>query len=83
MITFTLLSRTYCHLCDDMLHALEAFQRDHAFAIKVVDVDQVPELVAQYDELVPVLLGSKRGAEPRQLCNYFLDSARLKAFLDE
>ena len=32
-----------------------------AFTVDVVDVDADADLVARYDELVPVLLGSKNG----------------------
>ena len=42
-----------------------------------------PELVARYDELVPVLLGQvNEDEEPVQLCHYHLDPAALRAFLD-
>jgi len=66
-----------------MLQALRTFERDHRFTIDVVDVDQDAELVARYDELVPVLLGSKHGAPPIQLCHYFLDEAKLKVFFSD
>lgn len=79
---FTLYSRSYCHLCDDMLQALRAFDVDGAFTIDVIDVDADPELVARYDELVPVLLASRDGAPPVELCHYFLDEAALRAFID-
>jgi hypothetical protein len=81
MLHFTLYSRSYCHLCDDMLQALQAFGIGHAFTIDVVDVDADSELVALYDELVPVLTAGRDGAPPVQLCHYFLDEARLRAFL--
>ena len=68
---FTLYSRSYCHLCEDMLAALQAFmaRQGVAYAVDVVDVDADPDLVSRYDELVPVLVDSA-GAE---LCHYFLD----------
>ena len=79
---FTLYSRSYCHLCDDMLQALQAFGVAPPYTVDVVDVDADPELVARYDELVPVLLGQKDGDdEPVQLCNYHLDPVALRAFL--
>jgi len=79
---FTLYSRSYCHLCEDMLHALQAFGVPPPYTIDVVDVDANPELVARYDELVPVLMGQKsEGDAPVQLCHYFLDPAALGAFL--
>ena len=76
---FTLYSRSYCHLCDDMLAALEALQSATLrFTVSVVDVDADPALVARFDELVPVLYG--RLDEP-ELCHYFLDEAAARRFL--
>ena len=84
MIQFTLYSRSYCHLCDDMLEALQAVLDSYgadAFAVKVVDVDADEALVARYDELVPVLVGKKDNGAEQQICHYFLDHAKLKDFL--
>ena len=79
---FTLYSRSYCHLCENMLHALQAFGVPLPYTIDVVDVDANPELVARYDELVPVLMGQRNEMDaPVQLCHYFLDAAALDAFL--
>lgn len=82
MAHFTLYSRSYCHLCDDMLEALQALSSEYAFTVEVIDVDADESLTAQYDELVPVLLGSKDGGASVHLCNYFLDEAKVRAFLD-
>ena len=77
---FTLYSRSYCHLCDDMLGALEALQSASVrFTVSVIDVDADPALLARFDELVPVLFGKL--AEP-ELCHYFLDEAAVRRFLD-
>ena len=73
----TLYSRTYCHLCDDMLAALEALRGEFVFEVDVVDVDTDPALEAQYDELVPVLV-DKDGVE---LCRYFLDVPKMREYL--
>ena len=78
---FILYSRSYCHLCDDMLEALQALSGDYVFTVEVIDVDADDELVAQYDELVPVLLGSKDGQAAVRLCNYFLDEPAVRRFL--
>lgn len=76
---FTLYSRSYCHLCDDMLAALDALQSDALrFTVEVIDVDADDALVARFDELVPVLYGDPAGPE---LCHYFLDEARVRAYL--
>jgi thiol-disulfide isomerase/thioredoxin len=76
---FTLYSRSYCHLCDDMLAALEALQTVTVrFTVAVVDVDADEALVERFDELVPVLFG--RLSEP-PLCHYFLDEAAVRRYL--
>lgn len=72
----TLYSREYCHLCHDMLAALEALRGEFAFTVEVLDVDSDPALEARYDELVPVL-----EADGHELCHYFLDVARVRAYL--
>jgi hypothetical protein len=65
-----------------MLQALQRFGTEHTFTIEVVDVDADVALVALYDELVPVLMASRNGSAPLQLCHYFLDEAKLKTFLE-
>jgi thiol-disulfide isomerase/thioredoxin len=79
MIPFTLYSRSYCHLCDAMLAALNALQTNRLrFAVEVIDVDADPALVARFDELVPVLFGDPGAPE---LCHYFLDEVAVRAYL--
>ncbi len=82
MIEFILYSRTYCHLCDDLLAALEALKTEYSFSIRVEDVDADPVLLERYDELVPVLVGKKADKEAH-LCHYFFDETRVRSFLDE
>ncbi len=77
---FILYSRSYCHLCDDLLAALRLLVGDEV-GIKVVDIDLQPELVQRYDELVPVLMGCRDGEPDQQLCHYFLDENAVKSFL--
>ncbi|MGZ3237002.1 MAG: glutaredoxin family protein [Burkholderiaceae bacterium] len=81
---FILYSRSYCHLCDDMLAALQALSKEFVFHVLVVDIDADESLVAQYDELVPVLAGGKtEEVDMVQLCHYFLDVDKVRAFLLE
>ena len=78
-LSFTLYSRSYCHLCDDLLSALMALQTaSERFAVEVIDVDADPALVARFDELVPVLFGDLAQGE---LCHYFLDEAAVRAYM--
>lgn len=81
MIHFTLYSRIYCHLCDDMLQALLALRAIAPFEVTVMDVDEDAALLAQYDELVPVLVGHRAGAAALQLCHYHFDVEKTRAFL--
>ena len=74
----TVLSRSYCHLCDDMVGALQAMPQ-HArgdFALVVIDIDQHPSLDEMWGDKVPVLLDGEV-----EICHYFLDHARLKTHL--
>ena len=72
LTTFTIYIRNGCHLCEDLLLQLHDLKQRHPFDFKTVDVDADPHLVAQYGQLVPVvMLGDK------QICHYFLDQASL------
>lgn len=84
----TLYSRDYCHLCHDMLAALEALRGEApaGFVVDVVDVDAHPDaaLVERYDELVPVLVAvALEGDGSRELCHYFLDRPAVLDYLGE
>ncbi len=75
-----MLSRAYCHLCDEMRDALLPLARMHGAAVVEVDVDAYLALEAQYGERVPVLL---LGAPPDgiELCHYRLDAEAVAAAL--
>lgn len=77
-VVLTVYSRNYCHLCHDMIAALQQLQGRFQFEINVVDVDQDAKQEAQYGELVPVLV-----ADGRELCHYFLDEAAVTDFLEK
>lgn len=64
-----------------MLQALQALSGDYAFTVELVDVDADESLLAQFDELVPVLVGRREGEDSVRLCNYFLDEARVREYL--
>ena len=90
MIQFSLYSRSYCHLCDDMLMQLRShlesdknFQtKNFGFVIDVIDVDADEGLIALYDELVPVLTAKKDGGAEVKICHYFLDAHKLEEFFN-
>lgn len=82
MIHFTIYSRSWCHLCEDMRDALQAqFGGQVPFTVEMVDVDEDASLVALYDELVPVLTGQYPGQVPVRLCHYHLDPVSVGQFL--
>jgi hypothetical protein len=66
-----------------MLEALQTLSSEYPFSVEVIDVDADEGLVAQFDELVPVLFGRKNDGESVQICNYFLDDVKVKAFLEQ
>lgn len=72
------LSRTYCHLCDDMVAALNTFQRRNQceLDIEVIDVDADDKLESVYGDKVPVLLHGDV-----EICHYFLDEKMLEDHL--
>jgi len=72
----TVLSREYCHLCHEMVAALEHFRGRYDFRVEVVDVDRHPDLEARWGDKVPVLLDGER-----EICHYHLDLAALEARL--
>lgn len=71
-----LYSRAWCHLCEEMHAALEPLAHAFGATVDVIDVDADPELVALYDELVPVLM-----FEGVELSRYRLDAERVRAAL--
>ena len=78
----TLLSRAYCHLCDEMEAALRLMIG--ATPLRIIDVDSPDNaaLLAQFDEAVPVLFaGDPAGG--RELCRHRVDAARVSAALAE
>jgi len=71
----TLYGREYCHLCHDMVAALDALRPDYAFTLEVIDVDDDMALEQRYGHLVPVLVGNDE-----EICHYRLDLAALDAY---
>lgn len=76
----TLISRSYCHLCDDMAQALAPLIAEFGVDLALLDVDADPAWVARYDELVPVLLAGD-GQDHREICHYFLDETKVLSYL--
>ena len=76
----TLLTRAYCHLCDEMRDALAGVAGAAGFEVVEIDVDAHPALEERFGERVPVLLrGDPAGGT--EICHYRLDDAKLRAAL--
>jgi glutaredoxin len=50
-----LYTRAGCHLCDEAKEQLHGLRRQTAFELRVVDIDQDPELRKLYNDEVPVI----------------------------
>ncbi len=70
--------REECHLCQDMILALHAMQKQVPIDFQVIDIDSAPELIAQYGEKIPVLVSA---ADNQEICHYFLDLTALDDYL--
>ena len=73
-----MLSRSWCHLCDDMRLALEPLAALQPFDLHIVDVDTDPVLERRYGSDIPVLLAGEQ-----ELCRHHFDAARVTAFLTQ
>ena len=78
--TLTLLSRPYCHLCDDMRDAVAPIAARHGARLVVQDVDADANLERRYGERVPVLMLGAPSAGI-ELCHYTLDLAAVERAL--
>ncbi len=68
----TVLSRTGCHLCEDLIAELEPFCGRRSVGLDVVDVDSDPELASRYGQRIPVVL-----VDRREVCAVRLDEEAL------
>ena len=75
-VELTVMSRSWCHLCDEMIAGLRDLQARFHFELAIVDVDEDDALEARYGEDVPVVLHG--GTE---LCRHRLDPGRVTEYL--
>ena len=64
-MTLTLLTRAYCHLCDEMLAAVRPLAAASGAILAVIDVDANPWLERLYGDRVPVLFAGDPDGRPR------------------
>jgi hypothetical protein len=77
---FTLLVRSYCHLCDDMLEALVPLLGPAPVDVLDVDAPEHAALEAEFGDAVPVLFAGPVLAA-NEVCRYRLDRERLASAL--
>ena len=75
---FVVYGREECHLCQNMILALQNLQEQVPFDFQVVDIDSDPELIALYGEKIPVLVSPLINQE---ICYYILDVVALNDYL--
>ena len=78
-MTLTLLTRAYCHLCDDMRAALAPLAAQFGARVVEIDVDGDASLDARFGDRVPVLFAGS--ADGDELCHYVLDESSVRAAL--
>lgn len=70
--------RAECHLCEEMITALQQLQKQVPFNFEVVDIDCDPELKSLYNDYVPVLMALP---DQQEICHYHLDATALNTYL--
>lgn len=70
--------REECHLCQDMILALQSLQEQVSFKFEMVNIDTNEHLVALYGDKIPVLISKLNNKE---ICHYFLDRMALDEYL--
>jgi hypothetical protein len=81
-LRFVLLSRAYCHLCDEMEAALRPLIGATPLDILDVDAPAHAALEALYGDAVPVLFAGEPGIGG-EVCRHRLDADRVRAVLAE
>ena len=81
-VRLTLLTRAYCHLCDEMAEALEPIATAAGTAVDQVDIDAPGReaLEERWGDSVPVLFAGDP-ADGMLLCATRLDPERVRAAL--
>ena len=67
-VLLTVYGREHCHLCQDMIAALQELRGSYPFRLEVIDVDSDTDLQSRYGQRVPVLM-----AEDKEICHYHLN----------
>jgi len=76
-VSLQLYGNSYCHLCEEMLQALNVWRQRFGFSLEVVDIEGNSVLEQRFGERIPVLV-----LEGEEICHYFLDEEALKHALE-
>lgn len=71
-------ARQACHLCEQMILALQEQQKQVSFGFQVIDIDTDSALVAKFNDKVPVLVSVP---DQEEICHYYLDLKALDDYL--
>lgn len=77
-LELTLYLRRWCHLCDELLAALEPLIAGQGVSVREIDIDEHEEYEDAYGEHIPVLCAGER-----ELCRHRLDERAVRAYLLE
>ena len=82
LLRLTLVSRSYCSLCDKMRKALYASASTHnvVLALSEIDLDDFPAHEDKYGERVPILMAGTLD-QANEICHYHLDEVALSAYI--
>lgn len=70
--------REECHLCQDMILALQNLQEQVSFKFEIVNIDTSEHLSVLYGDKIPVLVSK---LDNKEICHYFLDRMALDEYL--
>lgn len=76
---FIVYIREDCHLCQQMILALNNLPEQVSLDFQEIDIDSDPKLVAMYGEKIPVLVSPTH----QVICYHFLDSSALGDYLSK
>ncbi len=76
-LVFTIYSRPECHLCDEMLEALNKWKRRFNFKVQMVNIDQDSSLITRFAARIPLL-----AMGDIEICEYHLDEKALLHFVE-
>ncbi|MFT5259477.1 MAG: glutaredoxin [Saprospiraceae bacterium] len=72
----TVYVREGCHLCEDLIEGLDLYAQELAYTYDSIDIDADAELVAKYNEAVPVV-----EHDGNELFRYFFELKTLQRYL--